>query len=145
MGASFASENIGMLLRHLDQYGIDLSNLRDAPQKGDAAFAMFKSHGARWCAWQEVWLNGLLALLRGQMYEAQTLKGAHERGVVVVATAEFKAKLQDAAGRFKDNKECAKNSFDPECVRLKQTCPPPPFFLGGGGGGGGCAWIRVCA
>lgn len=63
-----ASENLRSLLWNRGTLGIHGNNLRDPPRKGDYRRRMFHTHGRQWCAWQEVWLDGLLGLHDTPLY-----------------------------------------------------------------------------
>lgn len=42
--------------------------LKNPPAKGDARYAMFKTKGPNWVAWQDVWLAGLRGLRDRDIY-----------------------------------------------------------------------------
>jgi len=101
-GASFASENIDYLLYSKARLDIEDCMLEDPPKKGDARFNMLKTHGADWCAWQEVWPQGLKSLF--------------DRDVFVMA----EPMDDDCVNHFKRKFQChtadadnLNNSFDP--------------------------------
>merc|ERR1712226_1169414 len=52
----------------MGEYDFDDSMLRDPPVKGDMKYNMCKTHGSEWCAWQELWLDGLRALRDRRIY-----------------------------------------------------------------------------
>lgn len=62
VGASMASENIAHLLRQRAERDISEQMIQSPPKKGDKAYTMFETHGPKWCAWQDVWLDGLQGL-----------------------------------------------------------------------------------
>jgi hypothetical protein len=67
-GVTFASENISCLLENRDSMGITHDMLKDSPQRADKQYRMYTTHGADWCAWQEVWLSGLRSLRNRKVY-----------------------------------------------------------------------------
>jgi len=97
VGASMASENIQGLLVLRKELNITHSMLKNAPEKGDAQYPMFTTHGPHWVAWQDVWLNGLRGLSNRTIY-------------VISNTKHFFEKFQL---NFDDD-QCAKFCFDPK-------------------------------
>ena len=63
-GASFASEDIAILLSARADLGIVDDMVQDPPGKGDPRYSMYESHGPEWVAWQETWLQGLRSIIR---------------------------------------------------------------------------------
>jgi hypothetical protein len=88
--------------------GITSTMLEDPPLVGDRRYKMYSSHGPNWCAWQEVWLDGLESLPSGSKVYVLTSSTGH----LGAAQYSFKGKFMDT-GRWDDEGECTACSFDP--------------------------------
>ena len=102
VGASFASEDLGLLLYQRKELGIVADMLRDVPKKGDPNMKMTETHGDKWVAWQEVWLTGLKALQNRKVY-VMSVKNPYKE------EHPFRLKFQDRTS----DERTAKNCFDP--------------------------------
>jgi histone H3/H4/predicted DNA-binding WGR domain protein len=97
VGASFASEDLPYLLWARQKFGINDGMLMNAPH------AIARSGGAMWCAWQDVWLDGLVQL--------------RNRDVFVISNSEkFRQKFEDRE-KYSSREVCDADCFDP-CYKL---------------------------
>jgi len=97
VGMSMASENIPNVCFDRARLQVSFEMLHDPPKKGDERYTMFKTHGPKWCAWQDLWLDGLHSLSDRNIY-------------VLSGFDAFKGKFrQDAL----DDERNYNNSFDP--------------------------------
>ena len=101
VGFTVASQDIGeLILAYIDELAVTEANMLDAPARGDPAYAMMRTHGAEWTAWQEVWADGLFALPRGSTIWA------------ILTEGHFRRKLEGEAA-FDTDAKCRAVSFDP--------------------------------